>query len=220
MVDWLTHSLIGWITGKTIKIEISLIVIGSLIPDLFKSYLVFNWFTNSNTQNFFLPIHTPFGSALIATVFALLFPDTKKALIPLGIGITTHFILDLSLLNVSGGILLLYPFSWNQWQLGLIRSDDYTITVYAIIAAIIISSLYFVIDKRKTIHYQPNRITTSNINNKNNIIRITKKETFSSNTPIKTTPQIYYINNQIHNQTNIQEFKHLKHTSPKNHDQH
>jgi membrane-bound metal-dependent hydrolase YbcI (DUF457 family) len=67
----------------------------------------------------------------------------------LGIGITTHVILDLFLVNVSGGMLLLFPFSWDEWHLDLIRSDDYMITIYAIIAAVVVYSIYFIYEKKK-----------------------------------------------------------------------
>jgi hypothetical protein len=149
MPDWLTHSLVGWITGKTTKLEISLVVIGTLLPDISKLYLVFDWLLKRKTESFFLPIHTPVGAILIACIIALFFQDMKKALIPLGAGIATHFILDLFLINVSGGMLLLFPFSWNEWQLSLIRSDDYTVTIYAIVAAVIVYFIYFIYGKRK-----------------------------------------------------------------------
>jgi len=155
MPDWLTHSLVGWITGKTTKREIGLVVIGSLIPDISKLYLVFDWLLNSKIEPFFLPIHTPIGAVLIACVIALFFQDMKKAVVPLGIGITTHFILDLFLLNVSGGMPLLFPFNWTEWQLNVIRSDDYTITILAILAAVVVYFFYFMYEKRKLKQNKP-----------------------------------------------------------------
>jgi len=149
MPDWLTHSLVAWITGKPIKQEVSLVVIGSLIPDIFKLHPIFDWFVKGDTQNFFLPLHTPVGALLIACVISLFFHDIKKTIVLLGIGITTHVILDLSLVNASGGMLMLFPFSWDEWQLGLIRNDDYMITIYAILAAVLVYSIYFVVEKRK-----------------------------------------------------------------------
>jgi len=149
MPDWLTHSLVGWITGKTTKQEISLLVIGSLIPDISKLYILFDLASETMTDDFFLPIHTPFGAIIIACIIALFFQDIKKAFIPLTIGITTHFILDFFLLNVSGGMPLLYPFSWQEWQLGFIRSDDYTMTILALLAAILVYISYRIYQKRK-----------------------------------------------------------------------
>ena len=149
MPDWLTHSLVGWISGKTTKQEISLLVIGSLIPDISKLYILFDLASETMTDDFFLPIHTPFGAIIIACIIALFFQDIKKAFIPLTIGITTHFILDFFLLNVSGGMPLLYPFSWQEWQLGFIRSDDYTMTILALLTTILVYVSYRIYEKRK-----------------------------------------------------------------------
>jgi len=45
---------------------------------------------------------------------------------------------------------LLFPFSWEEWQLQLIRSDDYMITIYAIIIAAAVYFLYFMYERRKS----------------------------------------------------------------------
>lgn len=149
MPDWFTHTLVGWITGKTSKQDISLVVVGTLLPDVCKLYLLFNLIVQGKTDEIFLPIHTPFGALLIALIIALLFPDVKKAFIPLALGLTTHFILDFFLLNVSGGMPLLFPISWQEWQLDFIRSDDYTITLLAILATVIVYLSYRLYEKRK-----------------------------------------------------------------------
>ena len=149
MPDWFSHTLIGWITGKTIKIDIALVVVGALLPDLAKINLIFFWLEMKHTI-FFNPLHTPIGAVLIAGIITLLFKDVKKAFIPLGIGIFTHFLLDFLLINASGGMNLLFPFSWDEWQLQIIRSDDYRITILLITTALIVYFLYFYYEKRKT----------------------------------------------------------------------
>lgn len=148
MPDWLTHTLAGWITGKTTKLDIALVVIGSLIPDLVKINLAFIWL-GIDHQHFFDPIHTPAGAFLIAGIGALFFEDAKKAFIPLGVGVTTHFILDFLLVHVSGSMKLLFPFSWEEWQYHIIRSDDYRMTIVAVVVALIVYSIYRYCDKRK-----------------------------------------------------------------------
>ncbi|MCJ7570280.1 MAG: metal-dependent hydrolase [Candidatus Thermoplasmatota archaeon] len=148
MADWLTHSLVGWITGKTTKRDIALIVIGSLIPDLVKINLAFIWL-NLNDHQFFEPLHTPIGAVLIAGIIAISFNDIRKAFIPLIIGISTHFILDFFLVHVHGGIKLLFPFSWEGWQYNLIRSDDYRMTIVAILAALLVYSIYWFFARQK-----------------------------------------------------------------------
>lgn len=151
MPDWLTHSLVGWIIGKTTKLEVSLIVIGALVPDISKITIVFDWIFNIDTLALFYPIHTPLGSLLIIGILSLFFHDYKKTLLLLGIGVTTHFILDFLLINTSGGMILLFPFSWEQWQLQLIRSDDYLVTIAAVIAALFVYLVYFLFEKQRTL---------------------------------------------------------------------
>jgi len=149
MPDWLTHSLVGWITGKTIGKDVSLIAIGALIPDISKVHLLFRLIQNEKADVLFLPIHTPFGALLIALIIALCFQDMKKTFLALTIGLTTHFLLDFLLLNVSGGMPLLFPFSWQEWQLDLIRSDDYTMTIVALIAASLVFIICYIYQKRQ-----------------------------------------------------------------------
>jgi hypothetical protein len=148
MADWLTHTLVGWITGKTLKQDIALLVIGSLIPDLTKLDMAFVWLGIHN-YHFFEPLHTPIAACLIAGIIALFFPDIKKALLPLGLGILTHFILDFFLVHVHGGMKLLFPFSWEGWQVYVYRSDNYWVTVIAILAALIVYGMYWYHEKKK-----------------------------------------------------------------------
>lgn len=150
MPDWFTHTLVGWITGKTTKINIGLVVIGALIPDLVKVNLAFVWYSIDH-HHFFDPIHTPIGAFIIAAIIALFFNDVKKAFIALGVGITTHFILDFLLVHVSGGMKLLFPLSWKEWQFYLIRSDDYWVTIIAILAATLVYLVYYFSNTRKNL---------------------------------------------------------------------
>ena len=147
MPDWFTHTLIGWIAGKVIKIEVGLVVLGSLIPDIIKIDLVFQWF-DLDLYNVLAPIHTPAGAFLIGGMLALFFEDIKKAFIPLGVGITTHFILDLFLFPISGGMKLLFPFSWEGWQYGIISSIDYRITIIAVFTSILVYMIYLYHDQK------------------------------------------------------------------------
>ena len=148
MPDWFTHTLIGWITGKTTKQDVALVVIGSLIPDLAKIDIVFVWLGFHN-YHLFEPLHTPVASFLVIGIIALFFQEPKKAFIPLGIGVSTHFILDFFLIHVHGGMELLFPFSWSEWQFYLIRSDDYRMTIVAVLAAFLVYGAYWYYEKRK-----------------------------------------------------------------------
>jgi hypothetical protein len=153
MPDWLTHSVLGWITGKTTKQDVALLVIGSLIPDLVKISLLFTWL-GVNDVSFFEPLHTPLGALLIAGIIAVCFQEPKKAVLPLGIGIITHFILDFFLVHTHPTLKLLFPFSWEEWQYSLIRSDDIRMTIVAILAALLVYTVSWWYEKRTKSHRQ------------------------------------------------------------------
>jgi len=153
MADWFTHTLIGWITGKTTKQDVALLVIGSLIPDLTKISMLFTWLGFHN-YHLFEPIHTPIVAFLIASIIALFFTDIKKAFLPLGIGVLTHFILDFFLVHTHPTLKLLFPLSWEEWQYSLIRSDDYRMTIVAILAALLIYIVFWWYENRTNSHRQ------------------------------------------------------------------
>lgn len=136
MPDWFTHAIAGWITGKAAKLDVSLVIVGSLIPDLVKINLAFDAL-KINTHGFFDPLHTPAGSLLVAGSMAFLFPKAKEAFLFLSLGIATHFILDLFLEHTSGGIKLLFPLSWREWQIYAISPYDYWVTTFAIAFALL-----------------------------------------------------------------------------------
>ena len=90
--------------------------------------------------DFIAPFHTPVGSILSAALFALLFEfEARKRIFSLLIlGASTHLALDFLLMHVSGGMLLLFPFSWGKWQLGVIQCDNYYVALIALLLACVI----------------------------------------------------------------------------------
>lgn len=49
----------------------------------------------------------------------------------------TRYALDVLLINVSAGLVLLYPFSWERWQLDLVRPDNWVGTTILVTVAIV-----------------------------------------------------------------------------------
>jgi membrane-bound metal-dependent hydrolase YbcI (DUF457 family) len=148
MADWLTHTLVGWITGKTTRQDVALLVIGSLIPDLSKINEGVVWLGFHNYHVFDV-LHTPICALIVAGIIAVVFPDIRKAFVPLCIGLSTHFILDFFLVHTTGGMKLLFPFSWDGWQIYVYRSDDYRVTIIAILAALLVYTIFWYHGKRK-----------------------------------------------------------------------
>ena len=54
------------------------------------------------------------------------------------VGMVTHYALDVILINVSGGLVLLYPLSWNARHLDLVRPNNWLGTTILLAAAILV----------------------------------------------------------------------------------
>ena len=149
MPDWLTHILAAWIICKLLRIKFrafdskntAIVMVGALIPDIVKAGLLFD-FLGTDVWDFIAPLHTPIGSMLSAALFSLLFEfeERKRILVfsLLILGASTHLALDFLLMHVSGGMLLLFPFSWHGWQLRVIQCDNYYVALMALLLACVI----------------------------------------------------------------------------------
>ncbi len=139
MPDWVTHIAVAWTLCRVLNFKFKefnaantlIVITGALIPDISKVVLGLR-LLGIDASDYFATIHLPTGSLLVAGIVSLLFPEKKKAFLFLGLGILTHYILDSILEHVSGGIYLLFPFNWWQWQLEITNSSDYWITLLAV----------------------------------------------------------------------------------------
>jgi hypothetical protein len=147
MPDWITHVLVVWtlctVLGFRFKQfsqqNIAVVIMGALIPDIFKIYLVLR-LIGIQAESFLTPIHLPVGSIVVAGIISLFFTDKRLIFFLLILGISTHYILDLLIFN--GGISLLYPFTPLKWQIGIISVTDYSFTIISIITASIVYCIY------------------------------------------------------------------------------
>jgi hypothetical protein len=148
MPDWLAHILFAYVLCKVLGIKFkvfnkentAVVMIGSLIPDIVKIGLIFDLFS-IDVWDFITPLHTPACSLLVAGLISLLFYEPTVVFLLLVLGFTTHYMLDLLLKHVSGGMLLLFPLSWEEYQLGLIQCDDYMITLVLVVLAVIVYAI-------------------------------------------------------------------------------
>jgi hypothetical protein len=131
MPDWLAHVLFAYVLCSVLgtkfktftKANTALVMAGALIPDLVKVKLGFDLFGIA-VGDLLEPLHTPIGSLVSAGLIALLFSEVFVVFSLFVLGFTTHFALDLLLGHVSGGMLLLFPVSWQEYQLGWIHADN------------------------------------------------------------------------------------------------
>ena len=149
MPDWLAHILVAYILCSILGIKFkvfnkentAIVMVGALIPDIVKVGLLFD-FLGMDVWDFVAPLHTPIGSMLSAALFSLLFEfEARKRILIFSLlilGASTHLALDFLLMHVSGGMLLLFPFSWGKWQLRVIQCDNYYVALIALLLACII----------------------------------------------------------------------------------
>lgn len=156
MPDWITHIAVAWILCRLLRYRYRsfnpentmLVMVGALIPDIVKVAIPFQamgW----NIWNIIEPVHLPAGSFIIAGMASLLFHDRKTAFSMLGLGVFTHYILDLTLKNVGQGIYLFYPFYWGSWQLGWTTSEDYHVTAAALVLALLLYIVSHFLEKNR-----------------------------------------------------------------------
>ena len=144
MPDWFTHVLVAWslctVLGfryKEFNSENTVIaMLGALLPDAVKIAIPIQFLSGHDPSTMVATIHTPLGSLILGATLSLLFKDKKTVFLFLLLGILTHFALDILMSYYSGGTYLLYPFSWNQWQIGLISTVDYKISLLTVIISI------------------------------------------------------------------------------------
>jgi len=116
-----------------------LVMIGALLPDIFKLYPPLQ-VIGVHAQDSLALFHIPIGTALVCALCALLFEEGIRARVFLlfAFGLVTHYALDVILINVSGGLVLLYPLSWNAWHLDLVRPNNWLGTMILVAAAILV----------------------------------------------------------------------------------
>lgn len=148
MPDWIAHVLVAWSLCTLLGLKYKqfdtpntiIAMFGSILPDIFKVVIPLQYF-GVYVDDFIYPIHLPIGSVIISSIIALFFNEKKTVFLFLIFGVLTHYILDLFLINLNGGMPLLFPFSFEKLQFGIIPVDDYYFTLLIIIIALII---YFI----------------------------------------------------------------------------
>jgi membrane-bound metal-dependent hydrolase YbcI (DUF457 family) len=157
MPDWLTHVLVVWslctIIGFRYKQfspeNTAIAMLGALLPDAVKIAIPFQLLTGYDPSIVVATLHMPVGSIILAAMCSLLFKEKKTIFLFLLLGVLTHFGLDLLMTYYSGGTYLFFPLNWGQWQVGLISTVDYKVSLLAIIVAIYV---YLIARFRNSIH--------------------------------------------------------------------
>lgn len=129
----------------------ALVLMGSILPDFSKIDLAFG-VAGMDIQNMVDPLHTPIGSILVAGLLSLLFQNCSKAFMLLVIGAGTHLLLDTMESQIAGGIMLLFPLSWNRYSLAILPNDDWRVGAILLAAMLAVVAVLRILKKvcRKT----------------------------------------------------------------------
>ncbi|MDP3065286.1 MAG: hypothetical protein Q8N08_00970 [Methanobacteriaceae archaeon] len=148
MPDWIVHIAVAYIICRILYFKYPvfnsantvLAMLGALLPDIAKIGMVAQFYS-IYLDDYLFSFHTPLASLVLAGLLSIFFKEKKLAFLFLGLGIFTHFALDLLLIRVGEGYYLLFPISWQTFHLDLIAPDDYNITLVVLLAALVLYSL-------------------------------------------------------------------------------
>ncbi len=141
-MDWIVHLLVPWMGAKLLQARyarlddrrIALVMLGVVLPDVNAVGYLLQWL-GVDFGAALLPLHTPVGSILIAGLVSLLFASRARAFALLTAGFVSHYVLDSLLAHAGGGMVLLFPFSWDfGFQFGLVPTSSW-IPVFVTVAA-------------------------------------------------------------------------------------
>jgi len=128
MPDWVAHLALGFLAGKAAKVrDISLVLAGSLIPDLGR-ILEFLPLSPRDIMALAIPFHSIAVSALIAGALASLVfrkADLKYAFSLLMSGAALHLALDAMMMYTIGGVVPLAPISYARFSAELFPSESF-----------------------------------------------------------------------------------------------
>jgi hypothetical protein len=141
MPDWIGHVASAWILCRILSLKYEefntantvLVMIGSILPDLYKSFIFFPWM-----NHYLMIIHLPIGTLIIAGILSILFLDKQRAFLFFTLGFVTHYLLDMLQMDFNGGMFIFYPFNWYQITFGLITTDNWYFTLLILGISIIV----------------------------------------------------------------------------------
>jgi len=124
MPDLLTHVAVAYGVQRCSPRVFSIpwILVGTLLPDVLSRPFHFLF---PSVAWFFMPFHTPIGLLLACGLISEFVAASVRrvAFISLIGGASLHLFLDLFQKHLGGGYYLLFPFSWQKFELGLVSPE-------------------------------------------------------------------------------------------------
>ena len=132
MPDWIGHILIALILAEIFGIKRkSLAVVGAVLPDVLVKLELISIFLPVDKYALtwiFNPLHTPLGMILFSVLLLPLFrAEQVRVYTLLFIGWGSHLLADFVFNKhiFIGQNMLLFPFSWSNYEIGLVWPDQY-----------------------------------------------------------------------------------------------
>jgi membrane-bound metal-dependent hydrolase YbcI (DUF457 family) len=152
--DWISHIVTGHITSRAGggRFFYGALLLGSVLPDIisylpWKGMLLIVGKTTLLREALYcaIPLHSMPASITAALMVSFFFREELrgKVLASLTAGLVLHILMDLSQYQYDGGYLLLAPFSYDNYQIGLFWNDRWPFWIAALVpAGVLVELLY------------------------------------------------------------------------------
>jgi membrane-bound metal-dependent hydrolase YbcI (DUF457 family) len=144
MPDWVSHLGTAYLGARVARVqETQLVLLGAVLPDLlFPIFVVIELCGLPVSPALFAyvaPFHSATVIALLSLAIALLHVHPGRCFLFIGMGATTHFVLDAVATDIDCGMRLLYPFSFRSWSPGWLETGDALSIILLIVSAIVLA---------------------------------------------------------------------------------
>ena len=128
MPDLLSHIIFCLIACELVNFKKKgLILLGAILPDIITKIYLFGFIIKLPEElihTLFL-FHGVIPIFLVTVLIGLFFRDVFSATYLIGVGALSHLLLDLFNGHFLGGLLLLFPISWNEYRISIYWPNQY-----------------------------------------------------------------------------------------------
>ncbi len=158
MPDLITHTLVSHLLRRPLDWRSAsrpwqglrpLFYLGVLLPDILTRpfYIIF-----PVTKTWTIFLHTPAGALLACLLLTRLLREDlrRSAFFWIAGGALTHFALDALQKQVTGNNFWLFPFSWKNFSLPLLRPEDFMALIPLFLGLTLVLEAAFFVFRRRT----------------------------------------------------------------------
>ena len=154
MPDWVSHLMAGHVTSRAggRRFFYGALLLGSVIPDVLSylpwkgmSLIVGDTALMREALYGAMPLHSIPASAVAVLMVTFFFKEglRGRAALSLAVGSGLHLLMDLFQYQYDGGYLLLAPFDYGSYQIGLFWNDRWPFWIAALIPVAFVAELLY-----------------------------------------------------------------------------